>query len=161
MPLVYKIDILPTLKDKGYSSARLRKEKLLAEATIQNLRGSKPISWANIEKLCEVLECQPGDLLKFVPNSEPTVEEQFCARLSPSVRAGKLNFGKIKNLNPYPGLLWLSQFPKANLIQGDEKEDCVRYKEKMGSQPLHCEPIYHLHSFFIALSNSFSSCLSS
>ena len=65
MALKYKIEVLQSLKDKGYNTNRLRKEKLLAEASIQSLRQNKPISWANIEKLCELLECQPGDLLEY------------------------------------------------------------------------------------------------
>ncbi len=67
MPGVYKIDVLSSLKDKGYNTSRLRKEKLLAEATIQSIRERKPISWANIFKICELLECQPGDFLEYVP----------------------------------------------------------------------------------------------
>ena len=47
MALTYKINVLQALKDKGYNTNRLRKEKLLAEASIQSLRESKPISWAN------------------------------------------------------------------------------------------------------------------
>jgi len=66
MPLVYKIDVLQALKDKGYNTNRLRKEKLLSESTIQQLRENKPINWANIAQICELLECQPGDLLRRV-----------------------------------------------------------------------------------------------
>ena len=66
MPLKYKLDIISALKEKGYNTNALRKEKLLAEGVIQSLRENKPISWANIEKLCKLLECQPGDLIEFV-----------------------------------------------------------------------------------------------
>ena len=66
MPLQYKIDVISALKEKGFNTNALRKEKLLAEGVIQSLRESKPISWANIEKLCKLLECQPGDLIEFV-----------------------------------------------------------------------------------------------
>lgn len=66
MPLVYKIDVLQALKEKGYNTTRLRKEKLLAESTIQKLRENKPINWANIAQICELLECQPGDFLQRV-----------------------------------------------------------------------------------------------
>ena len=69
--LSYKIDILPALKAKGYTTTRLRAEKLIAEATIQNIRGKKPISWANIDKLCELLQCQPGDILEYVDGENP------------------------------------------------------------------------------------------
>lgn len=66
MRLVYKFRVLPALKEKGYSTAKLRKEKLLGEGTIQSLRSDKPISWVNIEQVCNLLQIQPGDLLEMV-----------------------------------------------------------------------------------------------
>ncbi|MBQ3604495.1 MAG: helix-turn-helix transcriptional regulator [Clostridia bacterium] len=66
MPLAYKTDILAALKEKGYNTTLLRKNKLLAEGVIQSLREKKPISWTNISKVCELLECQPGDILEFL-----------------------------------------------------------------------------------------------
>lgn len=65
MPLQYKTDILAILKENGYSAYKLRKEKLLSEGAIQSIRIEKPISWANIEQLCHLLNCQPGDILKY------------------------------------------------------------------------------------------------
>ncbi len=65
MLLSYKIDILAALKEKGYNTNRLRKEKLLAEGVLQSLRENKPISWSNIEKICILLNCQPGDILEI------------------------------------------------------------------------------------------------
>ena len=65
MPLQYKIDVVAALKDKGYTSYKLRQEKLLSESTIQKLRSGKGVSWENIETLCHLLNCQPEDLLKY------------------------------------------------------------------------------------------------
>lgn len=65
MPMCYKIDILRALKDKGYNTNTLRKNKLLAEGAMQRLRHAEPISWSSIEQICKLLECQPGDLLRF------------------------------------------------------------------------------------------------
>lgn len=73
MPIIYKIDVLSALKEKGYNTTKLRKDKLLGESTIQQLRENKLVSWANMERLCTLLECQVGDLLEFV--AEPKVEE--------------------------------------------------------------------------------------
>lgn len=70
MPVIYKIDVISALKEKGYNTNTLRKEKLLAEGVIQALREKKPISWANIEKLCKLLNCQPGDLMEYVEEGE-------------------------------------------------------------------------------------------
>lgn len=65
MPIIYKFDILQALKDKGYNTNTLRKEKLLAEGVIQSLRNGKAVSFANLEKLCELLEMQPGDIIGY------------------------------------------------------------------------------------------------
>ena len=73
--LVYTINVLQALKDKGYNTNRIRKEKIFAQSSLQNLREKKPISWANIQTICELLECQPGDFIKWVPDSEHAEDE--------------------------------------------------------------------------------------
>lgn len=66
MAIKYKIDILPALKDAGYNTTRLRREKILSESTIQALRTGKMVSLENISRICALLDCQPGDLLEYV-----------------------------------------------------------------------------------------------
>lgn len=68
VPICYKIDILAALKESGYNTNRLRQEKLLSEGVIQSLREHKAISLANISRICELLQCQPGDILEYVPD---------------------------------------------------------------------------------------------
>ena len=65
MPIKYKIDVLAALKEKGYSSARIRKERLMGQATLTQLRHGELVSWANIDKICSLLQCQPGDILEY------------------------------------------------------------------------------------------------
>lgn len=65
----YKIDILSALKEAGYNTNRLRKEKLLAEGVIQSLREGKYIALQNIDKICCLLDCQPADLIEYVKES--------------------------------------------------------------------------------------------
>lgn len=67
MPLRYKIDVLEALKEKGYSSTRLRKEKLMGESYMTQLRRGEMVSWKTIETICKLLDCQPGDLVEYVP----------------------------------------------------------------------------------------------
>lgn len=68
--LVYKRDVLELLKEAGYTTTRLRREKLLGENAIQYIREKKPIGAKALDKVCELLNCQPGELLEYVPNSE-------------------------------------------------------------------------------------------
>lgn len=66
MPLKFKIDILQALKNKGYTTYRLQQDKLLANSTIQKLRDGGQLSWSNIETICKLLECQPGDIIEYL-----------------------------------------------------------------------------------------------
>ena len=66
MPIKYKMDVLQALKEKGYSSYRLRKDKLMRQRDMQQIREGLPVSWAVVGLLCELLECQPGDILQYV-----------------------------------------------------------------------------------------------
>lgn len=68
MPIMYRFDVLSALKEAGYSTYRIRKEKLLSESTVQKLRNRSPLAWENIETICELLHCQPGDLMEYVPD---------------------------------------------------------------------------------------------
>ena len=69
MPLQYKIDVVAALKEKGYTTYRIRNEKILSESPIQKLRAGKGVSWENIETLCRLLDCQPADLIEYVRES--------------------------------------------------------------------------------------------
>lgn len=66
MSLGYKIDVLAELKKLGYNTSRIRNENILSEGVLQSLRMKKPISWKNISKLCDLLDCEPGDILMRV-----------------------------------------------------------------------------------------------
>ncbi len=70
MPVQYKINVLAELKKKGYTTSRIRKEKLIGEATVQRLRHSQSVSYEVLAKLCELLDCQPGDILEYVPDNK-------------------------------------------------------------------------------------------
>ena len=70
MPLQFKIDVLTALKEKGITTYMIRKEKIMSESTVQKLRSGKGLAWDNIETLCRLLACQPGDLLEYVPDTE-------------------------------------------------------------------------------------------
>jgi len=69
----YKIDVLSALKEAGYNTNTIRKEKIMGEAMLQKLRSGQMVSWSVLETICSLLDCQPGDLIEFV--KEPDVQE--------------------------------------------------------------------------------------
>lgn len=72
MAIQYKIDVLASLKSKGYTTYRLRKEKLLGESTMQKMRTGALLSWAELNTVCELLNCQPGDIMEYIPEDTET-----------------------------------------------------------------------------------------
>jgi putative transcriptional regulator len=68
----YKTNIIDILKKAGFSSYKIRQEKLLGQATLQKLRQNELVSWENINTICSLLDCQPGDILEYIPNNTDT-----------------------------------------------------------------------------------------
>lgn len=66
----YKFDVLETLKESGYNTTRLRKEKLLGENAIQSLRRGEMVGIIALEKICALLDMQPGNIIKYVNDKE-------------------------------------------------------------------------------------------
>ena len=64
--LKYKIDVLATLKEKGFNTNKIRTEKIMGEAMLQKIRNGDMVSWSVFEKLCDLLDCQPADLIEYV-----------------------------------------------------------------------------------------------
>lgn len=63
--IYYKVDIMDELKKKGYTPKRIREESLISEATLQNIRKKKPVTFATLDTLCRILKKQPGQLIGY------------------------------------------------------------------------------------------------
>lgn len=74
MAIKYKTNVLALLKNNGYTTYKLRKEKILGESTLQKMRTNILLSWAELNTVCTLLNCQPGDIVEFIPD-EP-IESQ-------------------------------------------------------------------------------------
>ena len=68
--LRWRIDILTALKDAGYNSTRIRREKLMGQQMLTKLRNGELPSWAVMNDICEWLRCQPGDLIEHIPDGD-------------------------------------------------------------------------------------------
>lgn len=67
MPIKYD-KLLKLLEGKGYTSYRIRKEKVIGQATLTAIKnGTGGLDHRSISRLCEILDCQPGDIMEYVP----------------------------------------------------------------------------------------------
>lgn len=64
--LKYK-EVLKQLKQNGYSTYYLSKNKIMGNSKIQNIRDNK-VDAKTINQICQLLNCQPGDILEYVPD---------------------------------------------------------------------------------------------
>lgn len=76
--LIYKIDILNALKEIGYTSYKIRKEKLIGEAQLTKIRNGEIASKETLNTLCRLLQCQPGDILEYIDDKE---ESKQCTTI--------------------------------------------------------------------------------
>ena len=74
MPIKYKIDVLAALKEKGFSSYKLVHDKILGAGSVKKLRDKKILAPEGLAVLCDLLDCQPGDLLEYEP--EPSTSKE-------------------------------------------------------------------------------------
>lgn len=70
MPLVYdKLFIL--LEEKEIKKYDLRKKKIVGVAALEKMRKNEGyIDTRTIEHLCEYLDCQPGDIMEYIPEQK-------------------------------------------------------------------------------------------
>lgn len=58
--------LLAMMESKGLTTYKIRKEKIISESTLQNIREGKRITTDAIASLCEALNCQPGDIMEYI-----------------------------------------------------------------------------------------------
>ena len=66
MAFVYKVNVLDALKSAGYSSTRIRREHLLGESYMTQLRRGQMISWAALDTVCGILNYQLSDIIQHI-----------------------------------------------------------------------------------------------
>lgn len=66
MPLRYKIDVISELKNAGYSTYKIKKEKIIGDSSMKRIRNGVIVSAEVLELLCRLLKKQPGDILEYI-----------------------------------------------------------------------------------------------
>ena len=67
--LKYKVNVIKMLKEAGYSSYFMERNKIFGSRDIQKFRDGVPPGPKVLDRLCTLLHCQPGDLIEWMPDS--------------------------------------------------------------------------------------------
>ncbi|RGD16799.1 XRE family transcriptional regulator [Subdoligranulum sp. AM23-21AC] len=68
MPISFR-PMRQLMEQKKISFYRLANEGIDAQ-TLQRIRHDKPVTTETLGKLCEIMECQPGELIEYLKGGE-------------------------------------------------------------------------------------------
>ncbi len=67
MSISYK-KLFDLLEQNGWTTYKIRKEKLIGQGTLTALKnGTGGLDSKTISRLCKTLNCQPGDIMEYIP----------------------------------------------------------------------------------------------
>lgn len=70
MAIVYN-KLFKLLEENGWTTYKIRKEKLIGQGTLTALKNKTGgLDSKTISRLCEMLDCQPGDIMEYVKDDE-------------------------------------------------------------------------------------------
>lgn len=70
MAIIYN-KLFELLKEKGLTMYSLRKNKIIGTETLEKMRkGIGHIDDRSINRLCEYLDCQPGNIMEYVEDNQ-------------------------------------------------------------------------------------------
>lgn len=63
--------LLDLLDARGISLYHLKRDKVIGTATLDKLRkGEGHVDTRSIESICRYLNCQPGDIMEYIPEEK-------------------------------------------------------------------------------------------
>lgn len=70
MPIKYR-KLFELMKAKGLTTYKIRQENIISQSALTAIKNGKSVTTDTIAKLCAALDCQPGDILEYVPDDLP------------------------------------------------------------------------------------------
>ena len=67
MPISYS-KLLKILESKGVTSYTIKKDGIIGQATWKKIHEGGHIDTRSIAALCKYLNCQPGELIEYIPD---------------------------------------------------------------------------------------------
>lgn len=75
MAIIINLDIMMARRKIGLTELATKVDITLANLSILKNNKARAIRFSTLEALCRALDCQPGDLLEFVPGKEQDPED--------------------------------------------------------------------------------------
>ena len=70
MPIIVNLDVMMAKRKMSLTELSEKVGITMANLSILKKGKAKAIRFSTMEAICEILECQPGDILEFVPDNK-------------------------------------------------------------------------------------------
>lgn len=74
MAYKYKIDIVKTLSEKGFTSYKIKKNNLLSQGTLQKLKNEGNITLETLDAICCMLRMNIEDVIEIKPTNDDKIK---------------------------------------------------------------------------------------
>lgn len=72
MPIIVNLDVMLAKRKMTLSQLSGQVDVTLANLSVLKTNKAKAVRFSTLEAICEVLDCQPGDILEYAPEEEGT-----------------------------------------------------------------------------------------
>ena len=70
MAIVINLDVMMAKRKKGLTELAQEVDITLANLSILKNNKAKAVRFGTLDAICKALDCQPGDILQYVPDEE-------------------------------------------------------------------------------------------
>ena len=74
MAIVINLDVMMAKRKMGLTELSKEVDVTMANISILKNNKAKAIRFTTLEAICRVLDCQPGDILEYVPDEDAASE---------------------------------------------------------------------------------------
>ena len=70
MPIIVNLDVMMAKRKMSLNELAAKVDLTLANLSILKNNHAKAVRFSTLEAICKALDCQPGDILEFIPGEE-------------------------------------------------------------------------------------------
>lgn len=70
MPIIVNLDVMLAKRKMSLSQLSEQVDVTIANLSILKTNKAKAVRFSTLEAICKALDCQPGDVLEYVPEGE-------------------------------------------------------------------------------------------
>ena len=70
MPIIVNLDVMLAKRKMSLSQLSEQVDVTIANLSILKTNKAKAVRFSTLEAICKALDCQPGDILEFMPDGE-------------------------------------------------------------------------------------------